>query len=161
MTWSRLAIIVFWVVVITLLVQAVASSVLNTPELKRRPFAPPPVVATPHGPFIDIQDYKIEIVDTYRFNVTYTVANLGDQTAKRIRLHVAPWLAHFNNDLPGEILIEDPDDPRLKEEQIDSIDILKPGEKIERILSFTNDGRVSPAGLQPGETFQLEFETVP
>ena len=126
------------------------------------PPPPPPhhVQAAPKGPQIEVQNYAITIGEPYRFEVRYTVANTGDQPAKKIQLHIMPWRARPTEDIPARKPLDDTSDPRYNEEKIDLIPSLKPGEKIDRLMYFTNDGRDNPIGVQNDDTLRITFEPV-
>lgn len=159
MTWRKLLAIASWVLFLTLILKFWLTSTH---------FSPIPAATTQfnlsekkfNGPNIVIEDYHIDILDPYRFEVHYTVANRGDQAVKNLRIHILPWRAEGNMDDPADPRPAQPGESHYSEGKTDFLEQVNAKERIKRVQYFSHDSFKQPSGRQPLDTFDLHFELV-
>lgn len=159
MTWRRLTLIIFWIVVIGLLAQTWVVTFVNAPKPTAAPlhaqYEPTPVIEDAH---VIVNNYEIKPTEDHHFDAHFTVSNIGGRKAKNVRVVLRPWKAIVTPDFGTKPPL-DPSAAIREESKTDFIAELKPHEKLDRILTFEAVDYASPANVQYNETFEVEFQS--
>lgn len=165
MNWRQLVIVLFWVVVVTLITRSFFSAAKQNPTLtnsflgtSKPPAAPQPRALKPA--LLEVVNGKTTPIDTYHFEVHYTILNKGESPAQKVIVHILPWLRAITPESEQDLETPvDPTSPIIHEGKDDEIELIKPGEKIDRTVAFDGVSYALPCSNLFPESFQIKFNS--
>jgi hypothetical protein len=162
MTRAQIAWTIFWIVVGGFFLR---SCYLHNSKKSDIPLSPlqraqtqPKKSAPPKKAIFEIQDYKIQSADSYRFSVAFRVVNTGKRAADKVRFKLHPWVG--GGLIPDRGKDIDLKDPILQAGKEAFIGRLEPGQSASFSMEFYQANGYYPGvlfGSSGGDVQMFEF----